>query len=512
MGRAILDQFGRPMSAAARRETAPVGRPGPFALRRFEGAETNRLNSAHWQNAFGQPINSDLMQSLETLRARASYEEANNALVDGVITTHCEDVVGPSGPTLRVECESAAWANAAEALWRDWFAAPCPNPRFSGVALLKLWIRSLWKNGEFVGQVITSRSAAGPISMRVKPIHPRRLATPMAAVADPRVCMGIEFDAEGAPLRYWIADAAPAGQPLLAAMSYTPIPADLVIHEFVHHEEDQARGYPWIAPSLNTVADLRDLDEHVMDAAEVAAIMGVAWYTEHGDATYIQVNESTEIERRTQWTGPPGWKPMQVKSEHPAPNLLEWRRERQAELGRPVAMPLMTIRLDASKHNYSSARFDGQNYHRAVRGIQMWLSGSPYQYGCLTWLFWQILAEARFSVPALRVAPGAVTLRWLWPAPPHVDPKKEREAERIGLENGTLPFDSACAANGYDQEAVFNAEQRTNALRESMRLPPLPPPGSYLRMAQPAEPDPDDDDDDNENNDANEEETDAVLA
>lgn len=511
MARAILDQFGRPF-ARAPRDAAPAGRPGPFRLRRFESAETHRLNEAHWQNAHGQPINLDLLESLDTMRARTAYEEANNGLVAGVITTHAEDIVGPSGPTLRVESDDRAWDEAAEAVWRDWFAAPCPDPRFSGVALLKLWIRSLWKNGEFLAQLITSRHASGPVRLRLKPIHPSRLDTPLAQSGNPRVVMGIEFDDEGVPVRYWIADSPAPGRALSASLDYTPVPADLIIHEFIHWEEEQARGVPFLAPTLDDVADLRDLDKHEMDAAEAAALMGVAWYTEHPESTYIQVNETTDLERKQQWTGPPGWKPMQVKAEHPAPNLLEWRRERQADIGRPVAMPLMTIRLDASKHNYSSARFDGQNYHRAVRGIQMWLSGSPHQYGCMSWLFSQVIAEARFSDRRLRATPRNVMLRWLWPVPPHVDPTKERNAERIGLENGTLPFDAACAANGHDQEAVFRAERRTNEIRAEMGLPPLPPPGSYLRSAQPrGDEDDDEDDEPGGAKSPDEEDADAVL-
>lgn len=457
------------------------GRPGPFAWRKFEAAQTDRLNEAHWQQADGATLNADLALDLETLRVRAAYEVANNGTVEGVIATHCEDIVGPEGPTLQVESDDDAFDDAAEAAWRNWFYAPCPNPKLSGVQMLKLWVRRLWDCGEFLAQLTTGRDERGPIRLRVKPIHPRRLRTPMGFTGDPLVCLGVRFSGDGVPTQYYIDDPTPFGNASLNVGNFTAVPPDLIIHEFLLKEEDQARGYPWLAGGMRAAADIRDADDQVLDAIRQAADAGLALYTESPQATYIEVNESAPIQRRQQWTIPPGWKPLQVKPEHPGTGYMEYRSERQSEIGRPVCMPLMTIRLDSSKSNYSSARFDGQNYHRACKGIQSWLSGTPNAYGCLSWLFWEVMKEARFTDTALRRRPQTVKLRWLWPVPPHVDPTKERAAERLGIENGTLPFAAACQANGYDEEAAFAMEERTNRRRADRGLPPLPPPGAYLR-------------------------------
>ena len=98
-------------------------------------------------------------------------------------------------------------------------------------------------------------NADGPVAMRLWPAHPRRLATPIDLTGDPNVVMGIRFDAFGRPATYHIQDAAMNGQAAFALTSQ-PWPADLIIHEFIVDEEDQARGFPWITPSLNPAADL----------------------------------------------------------------------------------------------------------------------------------------------------------------------------------------------------------------------------------------------------------------
>ena len=48
----------------------------------------------------------------------------------------------------------------------------------------------------------------------------------------------------------------------------------------------------------------------------------------------------------------------------------------------------------------------------------------------------------------LRNRPARVRYQWTWPQLPHVDPKKEGDAEKIALENKTLSLTDALAARG----------------------------------------------------------------
>ena len=126
---------------------------GPQGLRQrsFESAETHRLNSAHWLRATDESVNVWLVGQLAIMRARAHYEAKQNGVLKGMVNTHADDIVAPTGRHCRCQRQRRRTTTALEALWMAWFKAPTPRPNVSGAALLKLWIRSLWKSGEFLG-------------------------------------------------------------------------------------------------------------------------------------------------------------------------------------------------------------------------------------------------------------------------------------------------------------------------------------------------------------------------
>jgi len=458
---------------AARKQNGYTSHPAwGMGARRFESAETTRLNQAHWRDADDVTVNTWLISQLATVRSRSTYEARQNGTILGMINTHADDIVGPDGPTLQVISDDDAYNEALEQLWQWWFAAPTPRPNFSGVSWLKLDIHSLWNSGEFLSQLITDPTAEGPVKLRIRPTHPRQLATAPEMAADPDVFMGIRFDSLGRPSQYYLHDPRPAAGTGLATSRYSTIPPDLIIHEFLVHEEDQARGIPWLNTALVPSADLRDYGDQVQDAARQMADQSALLYTNNPAAPVWDAPESTTVERRTIKMCPPGWEPFQYgSSTQPPVQYPEYVAERQRELGRPVGMPLLLVRLDATKHNYSSARLDCQNYQRAVQGIQTWLSGSPRSYGTLNRLLDELAREGRFTVPALRRRPERVQYAWTWPQRPHVDPQKEALGEGIGMKNLTITLTKALAARGETLESHIETLKRELKLIKDAGLP-----------------------------------------
>jgi capsid protein len=443
-----------------------------WAARHWEAAETNRLNSAHWTYVAGsdRPINDWLSDQLSEVRARSIYESRQNGTITGMLGTLADDVVGPDGPTLEVQSDNEAYNNAAEGVWNDWFAAPTFRPNVSGTSLLRLWVENLPRCGEFLAQIDTDRRASGPVKMRLRPKHARDLVNPMDRAGDPRMVMGVEFETTELDrvARYWFEKSSADGY----SSTTEPWPPDLVIHEFMLKEERQARGYPWLTPSLQPAADLRDYDDQVQDASRTTAGLHGMLYNDCPDEAW-PTPELLTIERRVIPMAPPGWKPYTFTGGQPLVQYPDYRAERQREIGRPMSMPLMIMRLDASRHNYSSARFDGQGWARFVQWVQYFISGTNKSYGTLSRLVNLVLAEARFSYQALRKPPAKVSYQWTWPVRPHVDPLKEAAAseKRLATRQSSLTAELAESGTSVDRHIATLVSEKKKFEKAGLPLP-----------------------------------------
>lgn len=446
----------------------PMGRPTPKLQRRFEAAQTNRLNQAHWADAKDESVNSLLCSWLPTLRARSGYEYRENPHVRGVVGTHVTDVIGLKGPTLQIADAGKRNARRIEQAWNAWWRRPDAAGQLSGPAALAVMLKCCWLGGEYVVQIANGEDLpdSEPVRTRIRMIHPRRLDTPVGLSGMPDVIMGVKRTPTGRPLAYYILDENVNNNlTSLNPSGYQEIPAGQVIHGFFVDEPDQARGVPWLASCLQTVADLRDYQEQVMDCARAAADSGVLLGTENPEAQFNVVNESVDIERRTISTLPPGYKAYQITPQQPSTQYEVFVADRLRALGRPAGMPLMMIQLDSRQHNYSSARFDSQIYRRGLRAIQGHLEET-----FLSRLLDLIVRELDMAEGRI---PSDYTATWSWEPFPYVDPEKEAAASEKRLSIGASTLRDECNAENRDWEQVV--EQRKTEL-ETFKAAGLPLP------------------------------------
>lgn len=456
--------WGKPAEPVARsladaREIAEPMPAGSQVLRRWEAGFTDRNNAAHWEHAHGQPINHDLAIDLPTLRARTAWEISNNPIIEGMVNTHCTDLVGPDGPDLQVFSSDSAYNDRLEQYWGEWSERADVAGQMGLADILRLWVRGIWATGELLGQEVTSDDPSDtfPVSMRILPLHADRLSTPFDMTADQNVALGIRRTQNGRPTTYYLSKLQQYGPWQHTTGESIPVPADMIYHGFMPAEPGQVRGFPLLSSALPAIADLRDCDVQVLDAARAAADTGVWFYNLNPDGEKWAEESGIEIpyKRRTNRTAPPGWQPMQVTPGQPGPNYSEYRRERMVEFGRAAAIPLMMIRLDSSEHNYSSARFDHQVY---IRTLEVWRSWIARRF--LNRMVRVVARELQLA-RELPPMPRDAHFVWGWSQPPHVDPKKELDAERIGLQNRTLTFAEACHRDARSQEDVIASWART---------------------------------------------------
>lgn len=445
---------------------SPEQRAELFTLRRFDAARTNRLNRDHWAFAHGQSINHDIAVDLPHLIARCTHEAANNPLVAGAIETVANDLVGRNGPRLQVTSTDPQFNETVERAWRAVWAMPDPNGQLSGPECMRLWIRTLCTAGSFIN-VFGNVDRPGPVKFGWRTIHPRRMETPPQSAGDPLVQFGVRLNEWGRPTSYYIR------RPDLLQFTlpdHVEYREGVVQHRFEAIEPEQITGIPWLTSCLETIADLRDFDRYVMQAAKNQAGHTMGLEAKHPElvAEPVDVTGLTyAVEPGMVNVAPAGWGWSTVQPTQPGAQYQSFRHERLRELGLALGMPLMMVLLSSSESNFSSAHYDGAVYMRRIKARQAWLERST-----LNQFLEQIIAELVISGEVNR--PAEYGFLWTWETPPYVNPEKQRKADRMAVEDGAMPLGEYAASLGYDFDDVVEQRVRENELLAAAGLP-LPP-------------------------------------
>lgn len=461
--RTTVKQFGPFTRYDSREEWAPGE---SFSMRRLDAARTNRLNRNHWVYAHGRSINHDLASDLPQVMARCSHEAANNPLVAGAIETVANDLVGRNGPRLQVSSPSSAFNEAVERGWKAVWSMPDPNGQLTGPECMRLWIRTLCTAGSFVN-VFANVARPGPVKFGWRTIHPRRLETPPDQAGNPLVQFGVRVNEFGRPTEYFIR------KPDLgsfAPVEFSAYREGLVQHRFESIEPEQVTGLPWLTSCLETVADLREYDRHVMQAAKNQAAHTMALEAKHPEliSDPIDMTGATlSVEPGMANVAPAGYGWAPVSPTQPGAQYESFRHERLRELGLALGMPLMMVLLSSADSNFSSAHYDGAVYMRRIKSRQAWLERTT-----LNQFLEQIIAELVIAGEVER--PDDYSFIWTWEVPPYVNPEKQRKADRMAVEDGAMPLGEYAAALGYDFDDVI--EQRVREIDQLTAAGlPLPP-------------------------------------
>lgn len=439
---------------------------GKGAVRRWQAGKRTRLNRESWRSfTHNQTINQDLIDNRDILVARSKWEAANNGFIRGMIETSVTDVVGESGPALQVQSEDEAFNAWLEEEWGGWWARPDLNGQLSGADFLDLDERSAWEQGESINQIVEDKSSEHPWGMSLVAIDSNRLAANqgVAPASGNVVILGVERTKQGKVIQYWVNDTIDG-----VALNAVPraIPAEQIIHVYEVLEADQARGVPRLAPVLDVLSSLRSFDSETLTAARTAARHAALLESNSPDLEPVDMDASANIEEGEWATVPPGWTIRQMQATQPSTTYQMYHDERYREIGAAAGMPLMRLKLDSTRHNYSSARFDDQMYQRRVIKRRGLLSRNKLGR-LITWMLRdRLLAGAPVKAPK-----GGVRFLWSWQPFPHVDPLKEAQAALVRLAAGVTTLADEIAVGGRDLESHIRAMARVYAAFDEAGVP-----------------------------------------
>lgn len=423
-------------------------------VRAFDAAAKGR-RTAGWKTP-STSANVENLASLVTLRDRSRDLARNNAWVKKALETWVGDAIGTG---VRSTLESDPVVGAAWTAWAG--TAACDSDGLSDLyGLQALAARCAWESGEVLIRRRWRRPEDGlPVPLALQVLEPDHLDhTKTESLKNGgQILGGIEFDALGRRVAYWLYDMHP-GEHYRLGRTLEPRRVDAadVIHLFKRTRPGQVRGVPELAPIVLRARDLDDYEDAELTRKKVEACFSVFIKTDGGATSGVGSIGKDGDGRATARLSPgmiktlrPG-EDVSFVSPTPTAGYAEFTR---AQLRAMAAGSLVTYEAmsgDLSQVNYSSMRAGQLAYRRSVEAWQ-WLVFVPMFCQRIASWFIEAAELAGKRIPGAEHKVEWSTPRWEW-----IDPVKDMRGELLKIASGTQSFSELIRRQGNQPDAVIN--------------------------------------------------------
>ena len=282
-----------------------------------------------------------------------------------------------------------------------------------------------------------------------------------------RTYQGIEYDALGRRVAYWLFDEHP-GENFLNIDQHESrrVSADLVDHIFEPLRAGQRRGVSWFSPVALTIHDTGDLAEAELVRKKLEACIagvittddfgaeadpGVAFQAKEDEDTggIVRDTAGNAIERMSPGMflrASPGWD-MKFHAPPPSEGLVEHMKERLHAIAAGIGITYHQMTGDLAEANYSSMRGGLIDFRAMLDGWQDDLM--VMQSGRPAWA--RVMDAARRN----RLLRFPVRATWTPPGRPWVDPAKDLEAKITSVSAGFESPQDVIAQGGADPEETL---------------------------------------------------------
>ena len=295
------------------------------------------------------------------------------------------------------------------------------------------------------------------------------------STSDNEVREGIEYDAIGRRVAYWLFDRHPGGVlNLRSGLASRRVPASEILHVYRQDRPGQMRGVTWFAPIAMAMQDLDDMQDAQLMRQKIAACFAAFRVSPDGD--FEPTNNSTSGET-ADIAGLSNIMPGRIQnlaqgedirfSSPPAVDGYDkFTRLVLQSAAAGMGITYEALSGDLSGVNFSSARMGRMEMDRNVSAWQ-WLMMIPQMMQPL----------AAWAIEAFEVSTGQrrgsdLTLDWV---PPHrmlVDPAREIPALRDKVKAGFASRQGVLRELGYDPEDIMaeQAEDRALCVETGLRF------------------------------------------
>ncbi|MBT8085961.1 MAG: phage portal protein [Woeseia sp.] len=489
----LLDHRGRPMMS----HTA------------HHGASYTASDMVKWMPGIGS-ADADILPDLETLIARQRDLERNNPVASATPQTLVDNIIGPvlklsSTPDWKALGKDKEWAREwssnVERRWKSYstnlFFDSEHQVDFSDMAGLA--VRGRYSNGGamVIPKWLPSRPGAN-WGTCFQSVEIDRLSNPNDRPDTDRMRGGIEYDENGAPLRYWIRNSHPGdcyGFSTRNRYEWTPVVATtewgrrVALHCFHKTRSGQSRAVPALTSMLSEFKSMARLRQATLQTAVANALVAFFFETQMDpDSIASMFADSDQFLDSRKTHGQqirgllrganmdenmivpvhPGDRVTSPLSTRPGSEYGPFMENIMRHIGAGVGLSYETTLRDFSRTNYSSARAALLLDWKTFMGWRKWLVTYFAQPVYCLWLE-EAVNRNIVEAPDFYENLDAYTMtKWTGAGRGFIDPTKETQASRDRLNSGTSTLENEHAEQGRDYQEQM--EQRLVEIQEAADL------------------------------------------
>lgn len=422
--------------------------------RHYEAASSGRRTSG-WQRKLTDANAAAAGQTLGLLRAQARDLVRNNPWARRGLRRIVTNTVGWG---IRPKATGRDAARLMQA-WKSWAeTTECDaNGRLNLYGIQRLVQRTVVESGE----VLIRRRFRLPIDglsvpMQLQVLEPDYIDTGkdnLVTDAGGKIVQGVEFDAIGRRVAYWLFDRHPGSGELVNPMSRR-IAADGVLHIFDGERPGQVRGASWFASVDVRLHDFDEYEDATLLKQKIAACMA-AFVTDTdggggglgGDGVDKATGQPLDMFEPGMIIPLPPGKQVTVANPPQASDHQSFSATSLRGVAAGLGVTYEDLTGDYSQVNYSSARM-ARLAHMADVHDWRWNMLIP-QFCAPVWAWMTnalvLAGESLDEQPAM----------WTPPPMPMLDPDKEGSATTKAVRAGQMTLDEMVREQGYDPDEYW---------------------------------------------------------
>lgn len=434
-----------------------------LVLRNYEGAASGRRTQG-WRRT-STDANQATGPFVSRLRDVARDLVRNNPYAESALATIVDHAVGWG-----IQAKPMPKSDKALRLWRQWAETTAcdADGMHDFYGLQKLVMRAVAESGEVLIRRRFRRPEDGlPIPIQLQILEPDFLdhakdSIPLNA-GGARIVQGVEFDAIGRRVAYWLFREHPGSA--FATATSERVPADNVLHVFKGMRPGQVRGVSWFAPVLLTMKDFDELADATLMKQKIAACLSVLTTDIDGSnaplgSTDTSVDPQIDSLEPGMILNVPAGRSVEVVQ---PPSVREYPEFAQITL-RQIATGLGVTYEDLTG-DYTDLPFSAARMSR----LRHWQRVEDWRWRLLVPQFctpvWRWVAEIAAIFGTVL---GEVD--WTASPAPMIDPVNEGLAYMRNVRAGIMSLSEALRERGYDPDDVLAEMAADNTKLDALKL------------------------------------------